>query len=178
VPGFEGGWICKNCWKANRLQDLRCYRCHALAPDVHEVPLAAQPSRKLHLPSVRPRLAWVARRVTNGLAAIARSIAATAGAVWHLVAAIGRSIAAAAMALLGAMRTGRQHAWSPLQRAAAAISRDARRLSRLVAVSARRGGQAVNAAAIAGARAPMRAGRSASQRASRLVRGAKGGTAA
>jgi hypothetical protein len=29
---FENGWICKSCWKPNREQDVRCYRCKAPNP--------------------------------------------------------------------------------------------------------------------------------------------------
>jgi hypothetical protein len=29
VPTFENGWICRECWCANRESDARCYRCHA-----------------------------------------------------------------------------------------------------------------------------------------------------
>lgn len=28
MPTFENGWICRECWTANREQDHRCYRCH------------------------------------------------------------------------------------------------------------------------------------------------------
>jgi len=27
---FENGWICRECWSANREQDDRCYRCHSV----------------------------------------------------------------------------------------------------------------------------------------------------
>ena len=30
MPTFENGWICRECWSANRQQDERCYRCHAV----------------------------------------------------------------------------------------------------------------------------------------------------
>src|SRR6266542_1122624 len=30
MPTFENGWICRECWSANREQDQRCYRCHAV----------------------------------------------------------------------------------------------------------------------------------------------------
>ncbi len=30
MPVFENGWICRECWSANREQDERCYRCHAV----------------------------------------------------------------------------------------------------------------------------------------------------
>ena len=30
MPTFENGWICRECWCANRETDERCYRCHAV----------------------------------------------------------------------------------------------------------------------------------------------------
>ena len=37
MPIFENGWICRECWSANREQDSRCYRCHAV-PKRREMP--------------------------------------------------------------------------------------------------------------------------------------------
>ncbi len=37
MPVFENGWICRECWSANREQDERCYRCHAV-PKRREMP--------------------------------------------------------------------------------------------------------------------------------------------
>jgi len=37
MPTFENGWICRECWSANREQDQRCYRCHAV-PKRREMP--------------------------------------------------------------------------------------------------------------------------------------------
>jgi hypothetical protein len=37
MPTFENGWICRECWSANREQDARCYRCHAV-PKRREMP--------------------------------------------------------------------------------------------------------------------------------------------
>lgn len=39
MPVFENGWICRECWSANREQDSRCYRCHAV-PKRREMPPA------------------------------------------------------------------------------------------------------------------------------------------
>jgi hypothetical protein len=39
MPVFENGWICRECWSANREQDERCYRCHAV-PKRREMPEA------------------------------------------------------------------------------------------------------------------------------------------
>jgi hypothetical protein len=39
MPTFENGWICRECWSANREQDQRCYRCHAV-PKRQEMPQA------------------------------------------------------------------------------------------------------------------------------------------
>jgi hypothetical protein len=36
---FENGWICRECWSANREQDDRCYRCHAV-PKRRQMPEA------------------------------------------------------------------------------------------------------------------------------------------
>ena len=36
---FENGWICRECWSANREQDDRCYRCHTV-PTRHKRPEA------------------------------------------------------------------------------------------------------------------------------------------
>lgn len=46
MPTFENGWICRECWSANRETDNRCYRCHATPkyremPEVTTVPEAA-----------------------------------------------------------------------------------------------------------------------------------------
>ena len=40
MPVFENGWICRECWSANREQDSRCYRCHAV-PKRREMPAAS-----------------------------------------------------------------------------------------------------------------------------------------
>lgn len=37
MPTFENGWICRECWCANRETDERCYRCHAV-PKRHDMP--------------------------------------------------------------------------------------------------------------------------------------------
>jgi len=37
MPTFENGWICRECWCANRETDARCYRCHAV-PKRREMP--------------------------------------------------------------------------------------------------------------------------------------------
>jgi hypothetical protein len=37
MPTFENGWICRECWTANREQDHRCYRCHK-APERRVMP--------------------------------------------------------------------------------------------------------------------------------------------
>jgi hypothetical protein len=46
VPTFDNGWICRECWCANREQDGRCYRCHVERPDYGVVPeVAAAPAQ-------------------------------------------------------------------------------------------------------------------------------------
>jgi hypothetical protein len=42
VPTFENGWICRECWCANREQDGRCYRCHVERPVYGVMPETAQ----------------------------------------------------------------------------------------------------------------------------------------
>ena len=37
MPVFENGWICRECWSANREQDARCYSCKAV-PKRREMP--------------------------------------------------------------------------------------------------------------------------------------------
>jgi hypothetical protein len=41
VPTFENGWICRECWCANRESDARCYRCHAPQEDIQPVQVNA-----------------------------------------------------------------------------------------------------------------------------------------
>src|SRR2546428_2344797 len=41
VPTFENGWICRECWCANRESDARCYRCHAPQEDIQPVQVSA-----------------------------------------------------------------------------------------------------------------------------------------
>jgi hypothetical protein len=68
IPTFEGGWICKACWTANRPNDLRCYRCAAIQPGYHEVPVG--PRRAV----VRPMLGrgrQSAGRAIHGVSATA-----------------------------------------------------------------------------------------------------------
>ena len=45
MPTFENGWICRECWSANRETDNRCYRCHA-TPKYREVPQVATVAEK------------------------------------------------------------------------------------------------------------------------------------
>ena len=37
MPTFENGWICRECWCANRETDTRCYRCHSV-PERYVMP--------------------------------------------------------------------------------------------------------------------------------------------
>ena len=84
---FEGGWICKNCWKSNRESDLVCYRCKALQPGYRLVP--GEPRRRKPRSFVRP----TARRV----AAVGRGSAVSAARV---VTQLGRGSLAAGRAVL------------------------------------------------------------------------------
>ena len=53
MPTFENGWICRECWSANREQDQRCYRCHAV-PKRTEVPQATTFSATMGVPKDEP----------------------------------------------------------------------------------------------------------------------------
>jgi voltage-gated potassium channel len=55
VPTFDDGWICRECWCANREHDGRCYRCHAERPDYIVPDLAKAtpaPASKIELPVI------------------------------------------------------------------------------------------------------------------------------
>jgi hypothetical protein len=53
MPTFENGWICRECWSANREQDQRCYRCHAV-PKRQEMPQATTFSATIGVPKDEP----------------------------------------------------------------------------------------------------------------------------
>jgi hypothetical protein len=53
MPTFENGWICRECWSANREQDQRCYRCHAV-PVRQEMPQATTFSATIGVPKDEP----------------------------------------------------------------------------------------------------------------------------
>jgi hypothetical protein len=46
VPTFENGWICRECWCANRESDARCYRCHAPQEGIQPVQVSAAVAAK------------------------------------------------------------------------------------------------------------------------------------
>jgi hypothetical protein len=50
VPTFDNGWICRECWCANKEQDDRCYRCHVVRPEY----AAAVEDRVVAAPSEAP----------------------------------------------------------------------------------------------------------------------------
>jgi hypothetical protein len=58
VPTFENGWICRECWCANRESDARCYRCHAPQPDLPAAAfdpvtrMVVQPAEEAEAPAV------------------------------------------------------------------------------------------------------------------------------
>jgi hypothetical protein len=54
MPTFENGWICRECWSANREQDQRCYRCHAV-PKRHEMPQPIAFSAPISAPKEEPK---------------------------------------------------------------------------------------------------------------------------
>jgi hypothetical protein len=132
VPTFENGWICKNCWKANREQDVRCYRCHQLSPEYRIVPVEPRERvpRTPRKPILRPVLASMkaaVKRMWTGasrlvLAAVRHSFNAlrlagllvgggvgkVALALRSVVLAARRLVAAAAgLVFAGAARVGR-----------------------------------------------------------------------
>ena len=53
MPTFENGWICRECWSANREQDERCYRCHAV-PKRQEMPQPTTFSATIGVPKDEP----------------------------------------------------------------------------------------------------------------------------
>ena len=53
MPTFENGWICRECWSANREQDQRCYRCHAV-PKRHEMPEPITFTANIGVPKEEP----------------------------------------------------------------------------------------------------------------------------
>lgn len=69
MPTFDNGWICKECWCANREQDNRCYRCHIARPEyavLDEAPVMAAPSEhKLAAEPAGPP-AGIIKRLTGG----------------------------------------------------------------------------------------------------------------
>lgn len=99
---FENGWICKVCWKSNREQDIRCYRCKSLHPDYHEVteaPRTRQP-RAPRRPVIQPLFA----RAGAGVNRAASALAVAVGAVGNGVARMGRIGASSAVRILRAAR--------------------------------------------------------------------------
>jgi hypothetical protein len=54
VPTFDNGWICRECWCANREQDGRCYRCHVERPDYGVAPEVAATSATAQATEVIP----------------------------------------------------------------------------------------------------------------------------
>jgi len=60
VPTFDNGWICRECWCANREQDARCYRCHADRPSYVA---AAQPEPATPAPAAEAERVLVASAV-------------------------------------------------------------------------------------------------------------------
>lgn len=76
MPTFENGWICRECWSANREFDSRCYRCHKDRPEVGEpVELAGQGAATPRAPTV---LATTAEPSADGPFEVAAPGAATA----------------------------------------------------------------------------------------------------
>jgi len=156
---FENGWICKSCWKPNREQDVRCYRCKAPNPAydivtrVHE--RAPRPPRK---PVLGPALsrsrtaigrawtgAWSAAfaGVRNVFAAIrfVASLPVTA------VRAAARAVSSAAVATFRLAITVVQFVGSIVAAAAKAVSSAATATFRLVVTVVLFIGSAVAAAA-------------------------------
>jgi hypothetical protein len=113
---FDNGWICKKCWKANRDEDTRCYRCKAPHPDLAEMREPATGMSSLRRPVLQPfkgalraavtrvgsappralgRVRRTARAGADGVAFLARQVARAGvrvgGLVVHRTQTIGRA---------------------------------------------------------------------------------------
>jgi len=161
---FEGGWICKGCWKSNRESDLVCHRCKALQPGYRMVPddPSGREPRQPRTSVVRPiarQVAAVGRRsaasTTRHVAQLRRSsvaagrfvvmvpvnviIAAITGGA-RVAGAVVRFVVAVSRTTTDAGRRGAIAAMGVVHAATASIGRG-------TAALARRGAEAIGAAA-------------------------------
>jgi hypothetical protein len=152
---FENGWICKSCWKPNREQDMRCYRCKAPNPDydlvmqVHE--RAPRPPRKPVLgPALSHSRAAVGRAWTGAWSAAfggVRNVFAAIRFVASLpvtaVRAAARAVSSAALATFRVAVTVVQVIGSTVAAAARAVTRAVAFVGSAVASAARAVARAV-----------------------------------
>jgi hypothetical protein len=132
---FENGWICKNCWKPNREQDLRCYRCKAPNPaydivtQVHE--RAPRPPRQSVLrPAFAKSKAAVIRAWTGawstawaGVRHVFAAIRFVASLPVTGVRAAAKAVSSAAIAMSRVAVTAVQFIGSAVAAAARAVAR-------------------------------------------------------
>jgi hypothetical protein len=145
---FENGWICKNCWKPNREQDVRCYRCKAPNPaydivtQVHE--RAPRPPRKPVLgPALSRSRAAVGRAWTGAWSAAFAGMRSVFAAIRFVallpvtaVRAAARAVSAAALATFRMALTVIQVVGSAVAAAARAVAAAARAATRAVVFTA------------------------------------------
>jgi len=138
---FENGWICKNCWKPNREQDLRCYRCKAPNPaydivtQVHE--RAPRPPRKPVLgPALSRSRAAVGRAWTGAWSAAFGGVRNVFAAIRFVVSLPVRGARAAARAVSSAAIATFRLAVTVVQFIASAVAAAARAVTRAVVFTA------------------------------------------
>jgi hypothetical protein len=175
VPTFENGWICTNCWKANREQDVRCYRCHQLSPDYRIVPVepGGREPRRPRGSVLKPAIARMSSALGRTRAAAWRPMGAGLRYARGTVRLAGSLLAAAARggkraidsAARGALRQTAAgiagvaalgaSIWRGIVGVASAIGAAARGALHLMASGARSGARATFAALAAIGRMPL-----------------------
>ena len=138
---FENGWICKNCWKPNREQDLRCYRCKAPNPaydivtQVHE--RAPRPPRKPVLgPALSRSRAAVGRAWTGAWSAAFTGVRNVFAAIRFVASLPVTGVRAAARAVSSAAIATFRLAVTVVQFIASAVAAAARAVTRAVVFTA------------------------------------------
>lgn len=158
MPGFEGGWICPNCWTANRHSDLTCYRCDQLAPGVREVATSPKQSTALRLRAVRSRLLSKARHVANPLVAIGRRVGGTTGRVVDALIGVCQALGSVlSIAMRSGLATSRR-GFAVAHRGAVRAARAVNRASDSVALGLHRAGRGLAKLAIGARQTTSRLG--------------------